>query len=237
MALLEFFLPRLCLFCGAAVGELAPQALCPACEAKIDWVASPICTCCGAIFAAREGQDRRCGPCQTEPPPFKRARALAVYDGPPATAIKRLKFNRQMVYLPVMHSWLKSPVGQEMAAAADLAVPVPLHTRRLKQRGFNQSLFLAQAFPDLPLERDALVRMRHTRPQVGLNPKERRDNVKGAFEVALPERIRGKRVLLIDDLFTTGATVLECARVLRRAGAAQVEVLTVARTRPEGSRV
>ena len=117
--------------------------------------------------------------------------------------------------------------------AADLLLPVPLHPRRLKARGFNQALLLAQGFPDRPTGLEVLKRLRHTVPQVGLNPKERRDNVKGAFGVSQPAAVKGRKILLIDDLYTTGSTVRECARVLRRAGAARVEVLTVARVKHE----
>ncbi|MGO8761930.1 MAG: ComF family protein [Desulfobaccales bacterium] len=233
LTVLEFFLPRLCLFCEAAVGEEAAVAVCPECAAQIQWVASPLCTCCGRMFAEPGGPDRVCGDCQTDSPPFTRARAAAIYDhdGPVAAAITRFKFGRRMAFLPVMQSWLQRPLCRELVANADLLVPVPLHPKRIKHRGFNQVLLLAQAFPEAALAREAVVRTRHTAPQVGLNPKERRDNVKGAFAVPDPGLVKGKSVLLIDDLLTTGSTVKECARVLRRAGARQVEVLTVARVR------
>ncbi len=230
---LEFFLPRLCLFCGEVVAEEAATAVCPECENRLEWVASPVCSGCGLVFPSREGEDRLCGPCQTDPPPFARARAAAVYDGPVAAAIKRFKFGRQMAYLPVMQHWLKQPRCRELVAAADLLAPVPLHFRRLQSRGFNQALFLARAFPDVAVSREALVRVRNTVPQIGLNPQERRENVQGAFAVPRPGAVEGKSVLLVDDLFTTGATVRECARVLSRAGARRVEVLTVARTRED----
>ena len=233
LTVLEFFLPRLCLFCGVAVGEKANMAVCPECEGQIHWAASPLCLCCGQVFASREGVDRLCCPCQKEPPPFDRALAAAVYDGPPATAIKRFKFGRQLAYLPVLQHWLKQPWCQELLHEADLLVPVPLHSRRLKARGFNQALLLAQAFPERPLAREVIVRVRHTVPQIGLNPKERRENVRGAFVVPHPQQVNGKRILLLDDLYTTGATAKECARVLRQAGARQVDVLTVARVRHE----
>lgn len=233
LTLLEFFLPRLCLFCGAGVGEGAAQAICVECEGQIDWVKSPWCFCCGRMFASPDGGDRLCGDCQTEPPPFERARAAAVYEGPVSAAIKRFKFGRQIVYQPLLQSWLKRPECLELVTAADLLLPVPLHPRRLKARGFNQPLLLAQAFPDRPLGLEVLKRLRHTMPQVGLNPKERRNNVKGAFGVATPSEVKGKKILLIDDLYTTGSTVRECARVLRRAGASRVEVLTVARVKHE----
>jgi ComF family protein len=230
-SILEFFLPRLCLFCGTAVGEKAEVAVCPECEAQIEWVESPLCTCCGAVFASRDGADRVCGDCTADPPPFSRARAAAIYDGPAALSIKRFKFTRQMAYLPVMQHWLQRPLCLELVADADLLVPVPLHLKRLKQRGFNQALFLARGFPQVPLGREAVVRLRHTVPQVELKPKERRDNVKGAFAVPDPALVKDKNVLLLDDVYTTGATVRECAKVLRRAGARRVEVLTVARVK------
>jgi ComF family protein len=233
LTVLEFFLPRLCLFCGAAVGEDAAVAVCPECEAGIEWVASPLCPCCGLIFPSREGADRVCGSCTTDPPPFARARAAAVYDGPAAEAVKRFKFNRRLVYLPVMQAWLRRPRCLELVQEADLVAPVPLHPRRLRDRGFNQALLLAQGLGGPPVAREALVRVRHTDPQVGLNPKERRENVKNAFAVPDPRQVKGKNVLLVDDLYTTGATVRECARVLRRAGARRVNVLTVARVRHE----
>jgi ComF family protein len=183
------------------------------------------------VFPGREGADRVCGDCQTDPPPFARARAAAIYDGPVAAAVKRFKFGRQLAYLPLMQSWLQAPRCRELAAGADWLIPVPLHPRRLKHRGFNQALLLAQAFPEAPLAREALLRVRHTVPQVQLKPKERRDNVKGAFAVPDPALVKGKNLLLVDDLYTTGATARECARVLSRAGAARVEVLTVARVK------
>jgi ComF family protein len=232
-SLLEFFLPRMCLFCGVPVGETAAVAVCPECEAQIEWVASPLCPGCGRVFESRDGADRVCGDCQTEPPPFTRARAAALYDGPVARAITGFKFSRQMAFLPVMQHWLQQPLCLDLVAAADLLAPVPLHPKRIKDRGFNQSLLLARAFPGAPVEREALVRTRHTMPQVGLKPKERLDNVKGAFAVTDPARVQGKSVLLIDDLYTTGATVKECAKVLLKAGARRVEALTVARVKHE----
>jgi ComF family protein len=232
LTVLEFFLPRLCLFCGAWVGEEAPQALCPECEAQIEWVSSPLCPCCGRVYESGDS-DRLCGDCQSEPPPFVRARAAAFYEGPVATAIKRFKFTGQIVYLPLLQSWLRRPGCRELVAEADLLLPVPLHPRRLKARGFNQALLLARGFSDQPVGLEVLLRERHTVPQVGLNPQERRENVKDAFKVPRPAEVRDQKILLIDDLYTTGSTASECAKVLRRAGAARVEVLTVARVKHE----
>jgi ComF family protein len=230
----EFFLPRLCLFCNEPVPVEAPTAVCPGCAELIEPVASPLCPRCGRMFAAREGSDHLCGFCQKEPPPYARAQAAVVYeeDGPAGLAIKRLKYAGRREYLPVLQHWLQDSPCRELAREADLLVPVPLHPKRLRQRGFNQALLLAQAFPEVPLDRDNLRRVRATVPQVGLKSlKERRANVKGAFAVARPEKIAGKNVCLVDDVFTTGATVRECARALNKAGARSVTIITAARVR------
>lgn len=233
--ILNFFLPRLCVFCGAVAEDEAAVGVCSVCETAVTWVASPLCPGCGRVYEGGEAADHLCGPCRTEPPPFARARAAVLYDedGPSGRAIKGLKYSRRLDMLPVMHYWLKQPRCLELVAEADLLAPVPLHPKRLRQRGFNQALLLAQAFPGPFLQRELLVRVRHTQPQTGLNPKERRQNVKGAFAVPRPELVKGKNILLIDDVFTTGSTVRECAQVLRRAGARRVDVLTVARVRYE----
>lgn len=210
------------------------MAVCPACEEAITWVASPLCPCCGRVYSLGEERDHLCGPCQTDPPPFGRARAAVLYEeeGPSGQAIKRFKYSRRLDMLPVMQEWLRRPLCLELVREADLVAPVPLHPSRLRHRGFNQSLLLAQAFPDAPLERELLTRVRPTPPQTSLKTsKERRENVKGAFAVPRADLVKGKRVVLIDDVFTTGATVKECAKVLRKAGAQQVDILTVARVR------
>ena len=186
LTVLEFFLPRLCLFCGAAVGETAAVAVCPECESRITWVESPLCSRCGRMFADPGGGDRVCGDCQTDPPPFARARAAALYDDPVAQAITGFKFSRKMAFLPVMQHWLKRPLCMELVEAADLLAPVPLHPKRIRNRGFNQALLLAQGFTGVPVAREAVIRTRPTRPQVGLNPRERQNNVKGAFDGAGP---------------------------------------------------
>lgn len=230
---LDFFLPRLCVFCGEAVELTAKAALCPACDAGVARVASPLCPRCGRLFPVRQGPDHLCGPCQTEPPPFAAARAAVIYreDGPSGQAIKRLKYHRDLQYLPVLTGWLREPACLELAAGADVIVPVPLHVRRLRERGFNQALLLARSLGGVLL-RHTLIRTRHTKPQTGLNPRDRRDNVRQAFAVARPPDVKGKVALLVDDVYTTGATVRECARVLLAAGAREVRVLTVARTGP-----
>jgi ComF family protein len=234
---LDFFLPRLCLFCGEAVEPQAAAPLCPACEARVVRVQSPLCPRCGRLFLNRAGSDRPCGFCLKEPPPFAAARAAVVYeeDGLTGRAIKQFKYHRRLEYLPLLRHWLTEPACLKFAAPCDLIVPVPLHRRRLQERGFNQALLLARGLPGRVL-RHTLVRTRHTQPQTGLNPRARRENVRRAFAVRGPEAVHGQSVLLVDDVYTTGATVRECSRALLAAGAREVRVLTVARVAPPGFR-
>jgi ComF family protein len=228
-ALLDFFLPGFCLFCQAPVPPGSESLACPLCLREIALIPQPYCSCCGAPFRSAVGLAHLCHDCLTNPPPFSRARAVALYDGQVLEAIHRLKYQRQLIYARFLGQVLAASTAAHLVAAADLLVPVPLHPRRLRQRGFNQALLLAQTFPEVPLGRDILVRQRPTLPQVKLSPQERQTNVKGAFLVPDPAALAGKTVLLVDDVYTTGATVKECARALHRAGVGKVEVLTVAR--------
>lgn len=194
------------------------------------------------MFAACSGEDHTCGECLQRPKRFRMARAFGVYDEALLDAIHRFKYRGKIQ--------LARPLGTLLAAALlmhwrddppDLVVPVPLHPRRLRERGFNQALLLSRGWfrggrslrsqlPPMALERDILQRKRWTAPQTGLGRKARLNNIRNAFTVAGRDRIAGKKILLIDDVYTTGATVNECARVLRKAGAARVDALTLART-------
>lgn len=179
------------------------------------------------------GDDHTCGSCLSAPPRYDLALAAALHEGPVRTLVHDYK------YLGKVH--LRRPLALLIAErlveavsrrGADLIVPVPLHVRRLRSRGFNQSLLLAEMVSrrwQLPLERRLLRRVRWTEPQINLAPRERRENVRGAFAVADNERVSGKRIVLVDDVLTTGSTVDECAGALKRAGAAEVMVVTVAR--------
>lgn len=228
-AFLDFFLPGFCLFCQAPVTSGSASLACPQCLGEIALIPQPYCSCCGAPFRAAVGLEHLCHDCLTNPPPFTRARAVAFYDGQVLEAIHRLKYQRQLIYAKFLGQLLTASPAAPLVDTADLLVPVPLHPRRLRRRGFNQALLLAQNFPEVSLAREILVRKRPTLPQVTLNPQERHSNVKGAFLVPDPAALAGRSVLLVDDVYTTGATVKECSRTLRKAGAENVEVLTVAR--------
>ncbi|MEW6595858.1 MAG: ComF family protein [Thermodesulfobacteriota bacterium] len=229
---LDLLFPPHCLGCGEGLASSLPPLFCPDCREKIIPLTPPFCSCCGRPLPDAAGQGHVCGRCLAKPPAFARARALLLYAGPVAEAIHRFKYQGETCGLATFAHFHQSAPPD--LAASDCILPVPLHKKRLRERGFNQAQLLAAAlFPGQRqrLHPDLLRRVRHTAPQTGMNGRERRRNLRGAFAVSRPEKIRGQRVLLVDDVYTTGSTVNECATILRRAGAAAVEVLTLARVR------
>ncbi len=231
-ATLDLLFPPLCLGCGVGLASSQPPLFCPECQKQITPLAPPFCTCCGRPLPAAAGSGHTCGRCLTKPPAFAKARALTLYSGPMAEAIHRFKYQGEQAGLATFAHFHRALVSD--LAEPDAILPVPLHPERLRQRGFNQALLLAQAFfpkAERRLDPGVLVRLRHTHTQTGMNGTERRRNLKNAFGLTIPERVAGRSILLVDDVYTTGSTVNECAKVLRRAGAARVEVLTLARVR------
>lgn len=231
---LDLLYPPRCEACG----RLRRQPLCPDCLDSVQRIAPPICETCGAPFDPLAHGGPRCPDCRRARRPYSRARTAAYYQGPLADAIRRFKYHGQVVLAPplgrIMLEALAGPARDLDPSTIDAVCPVPLHQHRLRERGFNQSQLLAEEIAagiGKPLER-LLDRTRPTAPQVDLPAESRAANVAGAFAPRLAEVIQGKRVLLIDDLFTTGATLTECARTLRRAEAAEVRVLTLARPLP-----
>jgi ComF family protein len=168
-----------------------------------------------------------------DPPSYNRARAAVRYDETARTMVQAFKYGDRLDLAPAMGRWMAT-AGRELLGDANALVPVPLHWRRLWSRRFNQAATLAQTVAGIsgvPVVHDLLKRMRATRQQVGLTQAERARNVQGAFRVPREARpqVRGKRLLLVDDVLTSGATLDTCARILLRAGAANVDVLVFAR--------
>ena len=230
--LAEVVLPRRCHFCRAFLDpEGAGELICPECQAALERPGSPACLVCGMPFVSPVGLDRVCGDCQDQSPPFTAARFVAVYQDPLARAIKDFKYNRRLELVRSLGSLLAAfQPGSGFPDRFDLILPVPLHPQRLRWRGFNQAAVLARHLTRLgPVETDLLIRTRNTPPQTTLKGRERRLNVKGAFALTDPKRVAGRRILVVDDLWTTGATIDQCARTLTRAKAAQVAVLTLSR--------
>jgi len=233
---LNSVLPPRCLACGSTVER--PGALCSPCWHGIDFLAPPLCACCGLPFAFDVGPAALCGACARDQPAYDRVRAVMRYDEHSRGLVLGFKYTDRTEGAPAYGAWL-ARAGQELLAEAELIVPVPLHWRRLFSRRYNQSALLAQALSRqarVPVALDALRRDRHTVSQARLSAAARERNVAGAFAVPVAKEalVRGRRVLLVDDVLTTGSTVSACARTLRRAGAAAVDVLVLARAiRPE----
>jgi ComF family protein len=232
-ALENFFFPPKCPLCGISLGENGADLPCPVCLAGIKVFSHPRCPRCGLGFGETAAEDHLCSGCLTKEQSFTRARALGPYEGLLEEAISRFKYRGSLRLAKVLGALLAEYKDPDFPFSGfDLVLPVPLHPRRLRQRGFNQSLLLARRISrrhSIPLDFVALQRSRPTQPQIHLSGSEREKNIRGAFEVLRPERIAQKHILLIDDVFTTGATVDECSRVLLKAGAKQVDVLTLTR--------
>jgi len=228
---------------GIAIRRFRLQTiLCKHCRNAVELTASPLCPICGVMFKSRLGADHVCQACLQRPPSYCRARAAAVYNPVMMRLIHAYKYGGKIR--------LADPLGSLLGDAfhrywpdgdIDLAMPVPLHRRRFRQRGFNQAFLLLgsrgkaeDGFFGIPTNRKALMRARSTAVQAGLGRAQRRRNIRGAFQLRAPEDIRRRKILLIDDVLTTGATAEECSRVLMQGGAARVDVLTVARSMPPG---
>jgi ComF family protein len=203
--------------------------------AKIHFVDGPLCDGCGAPFDYDPGPGARCAPCMARPRAFEAARAACLYDETSRDPILKLKHADRTDLAPMFARWL-SRAAADLLEEAEAIVPTPLHPLRLLKRRYNQAAEIARPLarlsgvPHLP---DALVRRRATESQGGKSGSHRRRNVAGAFHV--PERRRaqvaGRRILVIDDVMTTGATLEGCARALKQAGAARVDVAVVARVK------
>lgn len=231
--LLDVVFPPRCCYCGAGLKLGTDAGLCCGCLVRVRCLEPPICLCCGTKLDADGGSENRyCGGCLKQRPFFDKARSLYFYEPPLSSLIHRLKFHGSGIAAAALADLVARDRPGTDLRDVDLIIPVPLHSARLRDRGLNQSLVIARlAFPrdGKRIEPMVLVRKRETVAQTGLSGKERRKNLRGAFAVNERQLIRGRSVLLVDDVYTTGSTVMECSKTLKRAGAARVEVLTLAR--------
>jgi len=234
--LLDFALPPRCPACGEIVSD--PQAFCAACWQSIDFIGDPQCATCGMELPSHAmGDDARCGACLAEPPPFDRARFVMRYGDVERQLAHRLKYSRRVSLAAVMGTQMRrllelpgdAPVEGFLEANAIL-VPVPLHRWRIWSRGFNQAALIARQLSrttGIPVQTGLLRRTVNTPPLHSLAPRARHKALKGAFSLAKDASIHltGKTVILIDDIWTTGATASACARILKRGGVARVEII------------
>lgn len=226
--------PPVCAGCGELTG--VHGGVCGACWSGLRQIEKPYCDVLGTPFAHDMGDALVCADAIADPPPFRRARAAVLYDDVARSIVHRLKYKDRTDLATLMVQWM-ARAGDELMAQSDCLVSVPLHRRRFLARRYNQSAELARILAgqaELPYLSGALVRTKATRPQVGLGATARLENMRGAFFVpaAAKSDLFGRSVLLIDDVYTTGATVKAASRTLLRAGAASVSVLTFARVAP-----
>jgi len=232
--ILDILLPTACSYCSSSVGDSGVPFFCSACWNDFAVMSGPLCPSCGRQFesseALRHSPDHCCLDCRKQTPFFDQAVSIGYFEGPLREAIHQFKYRPCRSLGVPLGRWMAENLGA--VRAVDLVIPVPLHSSRLRQRGFNQALLLANQVADsfsLPLCYDNLVRLKRTKPQVELSPEERLQNVKNAFSMLVPDRMIGKSVLIVDDVYTTGATMNECSRILKEAGAVRVSALTIAR--------
>jgi ComF family protein len=245
--------PSDCRLCGAPLINISRLPVCEECLGAMRPISGGLCCICGErlvspfAFAASsseadsaESGEVRCGLCRRLEPPYVKATAYGSYESGLRELIHLLKYNQVRPAANVLGRMLAEAMEdlQPLFAGSEiLVVPVPLHARKLRQRQFNQSEVIARAALNLKpggfpfrLGAGLLERRRETKSQIGLSRHQRRENMRGAFVVAKPDEVNEREILVVDDVFTTGTTVSECARVLRRAGASKVYVATVART-------
>ncbi len=237
--LTQIIYPPRCVICGDFLWQAPLDAgesskpICRNCTSSFTHIEAPFCTICGMPFGSNDIENHPCEDCLRKKPFFDGAYAPYVYEGPILEAVLRFKYGQKTFIADALGSLLTQFVNAQFTLREPfLIMPVPLHPKRLRERGFNQSLLLANRIAfGLRGKVDflSLLRIRHTIPQTTLSKKERRKNIENAFFLKSPESVREKNILLVDDVTTTGNTLNECAKVLTRGGAQAVFCVTLAK--------
>jgi ComF family protein len=228
-AFFKLLFPQACKSCGVIIESGDKGEICPSCLAQITFLGTPCCPVCGLMFLKSGGDSHPCGTCKSTPPFFSQARSLVRYSGDVGTLIHSFKFRGDLSSLVTFGRWAENSVFSSLTPP-DYIIPVPLHAKRIQERGFNQAALLAQVF--FPQQKNKikhfLYRRKNTTSQTQLGGVERRRNLKKCFALYPDVDVRNKIIYVVDDVYTTGTTVNECAKVLMKAGARCVEVATLA---------
>ena len=241
-SLFSAVMPEVCLFCGS-VGLNGDSSICPECQSSIRWVSQPFCKVCGQpLRTGSSVNPNLCGTCLSSPPIYDTARYGLYYENSVRAAITRFKFDSSLSNSKPLADFLVQTFYRYYADVKfDVILPAPLHTKRLLSRGFNQTVILSRRLSKItgiPLDRTSIVKVRNTEPQARLSRSKRLSNLSNAFEIKHVKQIIGKRVLIVDDVSTTGATITEAAKVVKKAGAGYIGILVLAlRTRDGGVKV
>jgi len=232
-AFLELLFPPQCHICGVMTSAGGRSLICMDCLDQLSPVQPPLCTRCGCQFEASvKSGDHYCVDCLKHVPQFDTACSLLRYQPPVPEILHRLKYQADSSVFGVLKQIIEQDTRSWSRQECDLIIPVPLHIRKLRRRGFNQSHLLARlAFSDFQekIAVNLLERAKNTTSQTGLSGIERRRNLSNAFQVTVPREVEGKTIWLVDDVFTTGTTVSECSKILRKNGADKIHVWTFAR--------
>ena len=219
--------PPRCVLCGSP--GFSDMDICEVCYHDLPWIGSA-CTQCAIPLAKHSGDHLKCGLCLKKPPAFDRSLSLFSYEKEAVTLIHQLKFNEKLANSRLLGNMLADAIEKKAVELPDVILPVPLYKKRLKQRGFNQSIELARPVANafsIPLDLQSVSRVRDTQSQTGLDKKQRRQNIRAAFEIVEP--LSAQHVAVVDDVVTTTSTVNELARLLKRAGVRRVDVWSIAR--------
>jgi ComF family protein len=234
--MMDLLFPRHCEICLKIMNHKNQTYLCEICFNKIRFISSTACCGCARVFpgAIPSIEDWMCPSCLRTKRSYDACHAVSYYEGPIKELLQTFKFARAEYLAGTLREiFMKGMVRKLDWENFDFVVPIPLHPRKLKERGFNQSYILAQTVREvtgLRILRDGIIRIKYSEGQTLQDKKARLENIRGSFEIRKFEKLQGKKIVLVDDVLTTGATIQECSRVLKEAGAESVEVLVLARS-------
>jgi len=225
--------PPRCGCCGTPISAGSRGRICTSCFNQVEFIRSPVCVRCGKGLSPGLGaEDRYCGSCLKNPPVFDSARSFFIYQGPVRTLLHRLKYSSDAGSASTLGSLIGCAGTPAFNRDFEVIVPVPLFRSRLSKRGLNQALVLANTiFPEQAdkIDPTMLIRVKNTIAQTQLSRRERKKNLRDAFAISPASTLSGRKICLVDDIFTTGTTVTECSRILKKNGADSVDILTCAR--------